>query len=81
MEIREGPLESLVVNFFWQDRPVLVTGATGLLGSWLVRQLLEAKADVICLVRDWVPQSELVRADFLEQVKVIRGDICDQALF
>ncbi|MBL4819252.1 MAG: GDP-mannose 4,6-dehydratase [Deltaproteobacteria bacterium] len=69
------------MNFFWQDRPILVTGATGLLGSWLVRQLLEAKADVICLVRDWVPQSELVRADFLEQVKVIRGDICDQALF
>ena len=26
---------------FWQDRPTLVTGATGLLGGWLVPRLLE----------------------------------------
>ena len=42
---------------FWPDRPTLVTGATGLVGGWLVRRLLEARADVVCLVRDWVPQS------------------------
>jgi CDP-glucose 4,6-dehydratase len=65
---------------FWQDRPVLVTGATGLLGGWLVRRLLELDADVVCLVRDWVPQSELVRAGAIEQVKVVRGDVTDQAL-
>ena len=47
---------------FWQDRPVLVTGATGLVGAWLTRRLLDAGADVVCLVRDWVPQSELVRS-------------------
>ena len=46
---------------FWLDRPTFVTGGTGLVGSWLVRRLLEAGADVVCLVRDWVPQSELVR--------------------
>jgi CDP-glucose 4,6-dehydratase len=67
-------------NEFWLDRPVLVTGATGLIGGWLVRRLLEMKADVVCLVRDWVPQSELVRAHLLEQVKVVRGDLRDQAL-
>lgn len=65
---------------FWQDRPTLVTGATGLLGGWLVRQLLGPGADIVCLVRDWVPQSELVHAQLVEQVKVVRGDICDQAL-
>jgi len=65
---------------FWQDRPTFVTGATGLLGGWLVRRLLELGADIVCLVRDWVPQSELVYARLVEQVKVIRGDICDQAL-
>ena len=61
----------------WQDRPTFVTGGTGLLGGWLVRRLLELGADIVCLVRDWVPQSELVHARLVEQVKVVRGDICD----
>jgi CDP-glucose 4,6-dehydratase len=65
---------------FWLDRPTLVTGASGLVGSWLVARLVEAGADVVCLVRDWVPQSELVRARQLERVKVVRGDVRDQAL-
>lgn len=64
---------------FWQDRPVLVTGATGLLGGSLVRRLLKAGADVVCLVRDWVPQSELVRGGALDKVKVVRGDVRDQS--
>lgn len=64
---------------FWRDRPVLVTGATGLLGGWIVKALLELRADVVCLVRDWVPQSELVRRSMLERVKVARGDVRDQA--
>jgi CDP-glucose 4,6-dehydratase len=65
---------------FWRDRPVFVTGGTGLVGSWLVRRLLDAGAEVVCLVRDWVPQSELVRASLIEGVRVVRGDVCDQAL-
>jgi CDP-glucose 4,6-dehydratase len=65
---------------FWRDRPTLVTGGTGLLGGWLVRRLVELEADVICLMRDWVPQSELVRARLIERTKVVRGDIRDQAL-
>lgn len=65
---------------FWLDRPTFITGATGLVGSWLVKRLVEYGADVVCLVRDWVPQSELVRTGFLERVKVVRGDIRDQAI-
>jgi CDP-glucose 4,6-dehydratase len=64
----------------WLDRPTLITGATGLVGSWLTRRLREAGADVVCLVRDWVPQSEVVRSRTLEYVKVVRGDICDRDL-
>jgi CDP-glucose 4,6-dehydratase len=30
-------------------------------------------------VRDWVPQSELVRSGLLDSVKVVRGDVRDQA--
>lgn len=65
---------------FWLDRPVFVTGATGLVGGWLVKRLLAAGADVVCLVRDWVPQCELARCGDLERVKVVRGDVRDQAL-
>jgi len=65
---------------FWLDRPVFVTGATGLVGGWLVKNLEAKGADVVCLVRDWVPQSELVRSSLIEKVKIVRGDVCDQAL-
>ena len=60
---------------FWLDRPTFVTGGTGLVGNWLVRRLVEAGAQVVCLVRDWVPQSELVRSRQIEQVTAVRGDI------
>lgn len=65
---------------FWRDRSTFVTGATGLVGSWLVKRLIEAGADVVCLVRDWVPQSELVRTHQIDRVKLVRGDVRDQAL-
>lgn len=65
---------------FWRNRPVLITGATGLLGSWLVKRLHALAANPVCLVRDWVPQSELVQSGLFEQVPVVRGDVCDAAL-
>lgn len=64
----------------WLDRPTFVTGATGLLGPWLVKRLTQAGADVVCLIRDWIPDCELVRARLIEKVKVVRGDLCDQSL-
>jgi CDP-glucose 4,6-dehydratase len=42
--------------------------------------LVAAHAEVVCLVRDWVPQSELVRGGTIERVKVVRGEVQDQAL-
>ncbi len=39
-------------NDFWRDRPVLLTGATGLLGTHLARRLDELGADVVALSRD-----------------------------
>lgn len=62
---------------FWRDRPVFITGATGLVGSWLVKRLVAAGADVVCLVRDWIPQSEIVQSNDIERVKVVRGDVRD----
>lgn len=65
---------------FWRDRPTFVTGATGLIGGWVVKRLVELEADLVCLVRDWVPQSEFVRSHVAERTKVVRGDVKDQAL-
>ena len=72
-------MEAMGLNrAFWLDRPTFVTGATGLVGSWLVERLASAGADVVCLVRDWVPQSELIRTGLIERVKVVRGDVRDR---
>jgi len=57
---------------------VFVTGATGLVGGWLVRQLLAAEADVVCLIRDAVPRSELVASGMIARVRVVHGDVRDQ---
>jgi CDP-glucose 4,6-dehydratase len=65
-------------NNFWDNRPTLVTGATGLLGGWLVKWLLNLGADVVCVIRDSVPQSELIRSRSIDRVKVVRGDVCDR---
>jgi CDP-glucose 4,6-dehydratase len=72
-------MEALELNrSFWLDRPTYVTGGTGLVGSWLVKRLREAGADIVCLVRDWVPQSEMIRKGWIENIKVVRGDIRDR---
>jgi CDP-glucose 4,6-dehydratase len=65
---------------FWRDRPTLVTGATGLVGGWLVRRLLGLGADITCVVRDWVPRSQFVRGGLSDRVALVRGDVRDQAL-
>lgn len=65
---------------FWTDRRTLVTGATGLLGSWVMKKLLEKGAEPVCLIRDWVPQSELMRSGLLDRCRVVRGDLCDLEL-
>ena len=81
MELRRRALEGVEVTAgFWTDRPTLVTGGTGLVGSWLVKRLVAQGASVVCLVRDWVPQSELVRTGTLANVNVVRGDVRNQGV-
>jgi len=62
---------------FWRDRSVLVTGCTGLLGNWLVADLLERGALVTGLVRDLVPQSRLYAGDWYRQINIVRGCVED----
>lgn len=65
---------------FWRHRRVLVTGATGLLGSHLVTELLRRRSEVVCLVRDWIPESEAVTSGSLARCRVVRGELEDYAL-
>jgi CDP-glucose 4,6-dehydratase len=66
-----------VTREVWRRRRVFVTGATGLLGSALVEELLGLGADVTCLVRDWVPSSRLLQAGALDRATVVGGDLQD----
>ncbi|MBM3889750.1 MAG: NAD-dependent epimerase/dehydratase family protein [Verrucomicrobia bacterium] len=65
---------------FWQDRNVFVTGATGLLGSWLTETLTDRGANVVALVRDSVPRSRLVTAGVLNRINVVHGALEDYAV-
>ncbi len=65
---------------FWRERPVFVTGCTGLLGSCLTEKLVSERAAVVGLIRDWVPEAELVRSGTAGRITVVRGDVRDQAL-
>jgi CDP-glucose 4,6-dehydratase len=59
----------------WTSRTVLVTGATGLVGSWLVPRLLSEGAAVVALVRDADPQSELIRSGTIGRCTVVNGRV------
>lgn len=65
---------------FWQGRSTLLTGATGLVGGRLARRLVDEGAEVVCLVRDWVPRSDFLRSGLADRVVVVRGDIRDGAV-
>jgi CDP-glucose 4,6-dehydratase len=62
---------------FWRGRSVFVTGGTGLMGGWLVKQLIAERADVTLLVRDDAPNSMIVRERVIERCNVVRGSLAD----
>lgn len=62
---------------FWSGKRVFVTGATGMVGAWLVRELLSRGAYVVALIRDADPQSELFRSDTIAKVTVVNGALED----
>ncbi len=69
----------MVDRGFWLDRPCLVTGASGFVGCWLVRRLVEAGAWVVCLDQDWFPRCELVPSGAFDGITVVRGSVEDPA--
>jgi CDP-glucose 4,6-dehydratase len=61
-------------------RSVLVTGGHGLLGSWLVRALVQRGARVVTLKRDQPAPDSLALAGLTQEVSVVHGDIEDALL-
>lgn len=64
-------------NGFWSGRRVLVTGATGIVGSWLVKDLVAQSAEVIALVLDSNSHTELYRSGTITNIHVVNGDLED----
>lgn len=67
----------MTVAGFWDDRNVFVTGCTGILGSWMTRELVARGANVVGLVRDRVPQSLVVNSDEWRRVTTVHGAVED----
>lgn len=65
---------------FWRNRNVFVTGATGLLGSWMVEDLVKKGANVTCLIRDWVPGSKLISSGTVNRSNIVHGQLEDYEL-
>jgi CDP-glucose 4,6-dehydratase len=66
--------------FSWAGKRVLVTGATGLVGSWLCRELVEQDAYVVTYICDWDPQSELLRSGVINDTNVVQGRLEEASL-
>ncbi|MED4526160.1 MULTISPECIES: GDP-mannose 4,6-dehydratase [Bacillus amyloliquefaciens group] len=70
---------------FWKNKNVFVTGCTGLLGSSLVKELIDQGANVTGLVRDTVPKSNLYQGEQVKQMNIVHGaledlDVIERAL-
>jgi CDP-glucose 4,6-dehydratase len=63
---------------FWRDRNVLVTGASGLLGTWLCDALLETGAHAIGFLRDQVPRSRLELEGIARRMTLVHGDVTER---
>ncbi|WPC81425.1 GDP-mannose 4,6-dehydratase [Bacillus halotolerans] len=62
---------------FWKNKNVFVTGCAGLLGSYLVKELIEQGANVTGLVRDHVPQSNLYQGEHVKKMNIVQGALED----
>ena len=58
---------------YWSNKRVLVTGATGMVGAWVTRWLVDAGAYTVAFISDTDPQSELIRSGYINRVAVING--------
>jgi CDP-glucose 4,6-dehydratase len=65
------------VSFSWKGRRALVTGATGIVGSWLCEELVRRGADVVALVLDTDSRSRFYSEGIDRSCAIVDGDLSD----
>lgn len=65
------------MSLWWKDKDVFITGATGIIGSWLTKRLVDEGSNVVCLVRDIVPKSNLYMNGYYKKVTIVYGCLED----
>jgi CDP-glucose 4,6-dehydratase len=63
------------MTYAWRNRRTLVTGATGIVGSWLCEELVRREAHVVALVLDDDPQSRFFSEHIAQQCTIVRGNL------
>jgi CDP-glucose 4,6-dehydratase len=64
----------MMANYF-MDKKIFITGASGLVGSWLVKEMLNSNCDITCLIRDSVPGSMFFSEGLDKKVTIARGEL------
>jgi CDP-glucose 4,6-dehydratase len=73
------PAKKGLTEKYWQEKHVLITGATGFVGTWLAEILTKSGAYVVVLIRDWDPRSDLIRSGIVKELHVVSGILEDYA--
>jgi CDP-glucose 4,6-dehydratase len=63
------------MTYVWRNRRTLVTGATGIVGSWLCEELTRRGAHVVAFVLDDDPQSRFYSERIVDACSVVRGNL------
>lgn len=71
-------MEGLVIamgNEFWKNKNVFITGCTGFLGGYLSEALIKSGANVVGLVRDYLPNANLFREKSFSKMSIVNGSL------
>jgi len=60
---------------FWHNKNIFVTGASGFLGSWLIKELLSFGARITVIIRDYEAHSNFYQFGFDKKVNIVNGDL------
>lgn len=74
-----------MANLNWKNKNVFITGATGLLGPWLTKIIVDEGANVVALNRDIVPKSILWSSskefsNIKNEINIVQGGLEDYQL-